>query len=991
MRKHYWLILFVAPILFQCAESRRYETKTEESNGYTYEYVTNDPLKVRIYTLKNGLKVYLSQYAAEPRIMTNIAVKAGGKNDPANATGLAHYLEHILFKGTADFGTLDWKKESVLLDSIETMFENYRKIKDSVERIKYYLKIDQTSNEAAKLAIANEYDKMVAEIGAKYTNASTSEDETVYINDIPANQIENWLYVESNRFKKIVPRLFHTELEAVYEEKNRSLDDDSWKTYEAMLANVFKKHPYGTQTVIGTIDHLKNPSITEIKNYFYKYYRPNNVAICLSGDLDYDKTIALVEKYFGDWEPNNDLEASTPIKEMPIEAPIEVNVYGPDAEWVNIGFRFNGRTSKDNLMVTLTDLILSNSQAGLIDLNLKQKQKVLEPYCTPQSFKDYTIHLFSGQPREGQSLTEVKDLLLGQIELIKKGEFEDWMIEAAVNDLKKSRLRGTEQNYSRGNALVQAFTNDLKWEDYLSEHGEMRKITKADIMKFASENYKDNYVVVYKRNGADPNAMRVTKPSITKVDLNKENISPFHQKMLDNKVEKLQPVFLDYDKDVKRAKMDAGIEVLYTTNSENDLFTLYYLSDVGTNNNPKMKVAVEYLEYLGTEDMSAEEFKKEQYKIGCNIGVSANADQTYVYVSGLTEHMDKAIQLLEKLLANPKADDEALAKMIDGIFKRRDDVKKDKDAILWEGLMNYSLYGPESPFTNVLSNKELRSLKSAELVDIIKNFTKTEHRILYYGPKSETELLTSLNQNHPVAENLSPAPAPKEFPMLDMNQPKVYWADYDMVQAEIIFASKGGKYDASLSPEIRMFNEYFGGNMASPVFQELREAQGLAYSAFAGYSTAQKKEGNNHFFGYIGTQADKQPEAMNAMMNLIQNFPRSENGFDVAQKSLLSKLESERITKSGILFNYEAAKRRGLDHDIRKDIYESIQNMTIEDVANFQQQFIKGKNFNIVLVGDRKKLSFKDLTKYGEVKELTLDELFGYEKPQKVNLESPNQ
>jgi predicted Zn-dependent peptidase len=188
-----------------------------------------------------------------------------------------------------------------------------------------------------------------------------------------------------------------------------------------------------------------------------------------------------------------------------------------------------------------------------------------------------------------------------------------------------------------------------------------------------------------------------------------------------------------------------------------------------------------------------------------------------------------------------------------------------------------------------------------------------------------------------------------------------------------------------------MFNEYFGGNMSSPVFQELREAQGLAYSAFAGYSSAQKKEGNNNFFGYIGTQADKQPEAMDAMMNLIQNFPRSENGFDVAQKSLLSKLESERITKTGILFNYEAARRRGLDHDIRQDIYQGIQSMTIEDVANFQQRFIKDKNFNVVLVGDRKKLSFKDLTKYGEVKELSLDELFGYEKPQKVDIETPNQ
>jgi zinc protease len=991
MRIFYPLSALLLIALTQCTKEGRYTTKTEESNGYTYEYVTNDPLKTRIYTLKNGLKVYLSQYAAEPRIMTNIAVKAGGKFDPANATGLAHYLEHIMFKGTADFGSLDWNKESILLDSIERMFETYRTMTDSIQRMEFYKKIDKTSNEAAKLAIANEYDKMVSEIGARYTNAYTTEDRTVYINDIPSNQIENWLYVEGNRFQKIVPRLFHTELEAVYEEKNRSLDNDYWKTYETLWANVFPQHPYGTQTVIGTIDHLKNPSITEIKNYFYKYYRPNNVAICLSGDLDYDKTIALVDKYFGDWEPNPDLKEWTPTEEKPIEKPVIVDVYGPDAEWVNLGFRFKGRTSKDQDLLTLTDMILSNSQAGLIDLNLKQQQKVLEPICSPQIMNDYTVHLFSGKPREGQTLEQVKELLLSQIELVKKGEFEDWLIEAVVNDLKKSRIRSYEQNYSRADALTIAFTNNMTWEDHLAFLDGLKKYTKQDVMKFASENYKENYVVVNKRNGKDPNTQRVTKPSITKVDLNKETVSPFHQKMLDNKVEKLQPVFLDYDKDVKRAKMDGGVDVLYTTNTENDMFTLYYLSDAGTNNDPRMQMAVEYIDYIGTEDMSAEDFKKEFYKLGCEIGVSATEDQTYVYVAGLSENMDKAVQLFDKLLTNPKADDEALSKMIDGSFKKRDDIKKDKGAILWEGLVNYGLYGPQSPFTNVLSNKELRELKSTELVDIIKNFTKTEHRILYYGPKEEKELLASLNQNHILPEALIPAPAPKEFPMQDMTKSKVLWANYDMVQAEIIFVSKGGKYDPNLAADVRMFNEYFGGNMASPVFQELREAQGLAYSAFAGYNNAQKKEGNNHFFGYIGTQADKQPEAMDAMMNLIQNFPKSENGFDVAQKSLLSRLESERITKASILFNYESAKRRGVDHDLRKDIYESIQNMTIEDVANFQKQYIKDKPFNVVLVGDKKKLSFKHLTKYGEVKELTLDELFGYEKPQKVDLETPNQ
>jgi predicted Zn-dependent peptidase len=324
-------------------------------------------------------------------------VKAGGKNDPATNTGLAHYLEHIMFKGTADFGTLDWKKESVYLDSVEHMFTHYGTLKDSIERVKYYKLIDQVSNEASKYAIANEYDKMVSELGARGTNAYTSEDRTVYINDIPANQLENWLQLEGNRFQKIVPRLFHTELEAVYEEKNRSLDNDYWKTFETLYSAIFTKHPYGTQTVIGTIDHLKNPSITEIKNYFDTYYRPNNVAICLSGDLDYDKTIALIDKSFGNWKPNEQLPTWSKVDEDPIASPIAKEVYGPDAEWINIGFRFNGRNSEDYKLLTLTDMILSNSQAGVIDINLKQKQKVIEPSTYVDQLNDYAIHTFSGR------------------------------------------------------------------------------------------------------------------------------------------------------------------------------------------------------------------------------------------------------------------------------------------------------------------------------------------------------------------------------------------------------------------------------------------------------------------------------------------------------------------------------------------------------------------------------------------------------------------
>ncbi len=978
----------VVVLLASCQNPGQYAQKTAESNGYTYEYVPDDPLNVRIYTLKNGLKVYLSRYEGEPRIQTQIAVRAGGKNDPADNTGLAHYLEHIMFKGTPDFGTLDWEKEKIYLDSIEAMFNAYALIEDSAERVAYYKLIDQVSNEASKFAIANEYDKMVSEIGARGTNAYTTEDRTVYINDIPANQVANWVAIEANRFRQIVPRLFHTELEAVYEEKNRSLDNDYWKVYEALYAGIFSKHPYGTQTVIGTIEHLKNPSITEIKNYFNKYYRPNNVAICMSGELDFDKTIALIDKAFGGWEPNPELEPWNRVEETPITQPVVKEVYGPDAEWVTLGFRFGGRSSDDYNLLRLTDMILSNSQAGLIDLNLKQQQKVIEPASFADAMNDYSIHYFTGRPREGQRLEDVRDLLLAQIELVKQGQFDDWLIEAIINDLKMSRIRSAESNWSRAAQMVTAFTNDMPWARVVSEVDALKQYTKEDVMRFASEHYNNNYVVVYKRTGQDPNALKVTKPSISKVTLNKEDRSPFHETILKNEVEKLQPKFLDFKTDLQQLAMNHDVEVLYTPNTENDLFTLYYLSDVGTNNDPTMQVAVEYLEYVGTSQYTAEELKKEFYKLGSSFGVFADDERTYVYLSGLSENMDKSIQLFESLLADPQADNEALQKMIDGIFKKREDAKKDKGTIMFSGLMNYGLYGSESPFTNVLSNKELRELQPDQLIGIIKDFTRTQHRVLYYGPATEDQLVASLNQFHVLPDELKPVPPPVEFTMQEVTNPTVYWADYDMVQEEIMFLSKGEQFDKERLPIARMFNEYFGGNMSSPVFQELREAQGLAYSAFANYGVGAKATANDRFYAYIGTQADKQPEAMKAMLGLLQNFPRSENGLEVARNSILSQIESERIRKAGILFNYETARRRGLDYDIRQDIYEEVKTFTLEDVAKFQEEYLKDKKFNVVLIGDKEKINFKDLAKYGTVKQLSLDEIFGYEKVQKIDMET---
>lgn len=977
MKKEFFVLLW-AIILVACDPSEQpFETKTATENGYTYEYVAGDAMNTRVYTLENGLKVYLSDYENAPRVQVFIPVKAGGKNDPADNTGLAHYLEHMMFKGTDEFGTLNYTEEVVMLDSIEQMFNHYASLKDDGDRKAYYAKIDQYSNEAAKLAIPNEYDKMMAMIGAKGLNAYTTEDRTVYTVDIPSNEIPRFLEIEGARFKKIVNRLFHTELEAVYEEKNGSLDNDYWKVFESLYQGAFQKHQYGAQTVIGTIDHLKNPSITEIKKYFEKYYRPNNVAICMSGDIDYDETIQLIDKHFGSWAPNENLPKWTKTEEAPITAPIVKEVYGPDAEFLNLAFRFGGTSSKDQIKVKLIDMILNNAEAGLIDLNLKQKQAVLNAGAYVNDMNDYSLHTIYGNAKNNQSLEEVRDLILEQIELVKNGDFDDWLLDAVITDFKKSRMQSLESNWSRANSMVMAFTNNMDWSDYIQEIDKMEKITKEEIVAFANANYNDNYVVVYKRNGEDPNKQKVDKPEINKVPLNREDKSAFHQAMADTEVNKLTPAFVNFSEDIDQFAVN-NVDVLSRKNKENELFSLTYLLDLGKNADPKMAMAVQYLEFLGTNVYNAEEFKKELYKIGCSFSVFASTERTYVTLSGLDENMEKATALFESLLASPQPDQGALELMVDRTFKSRSDAKKSKGNILWDGLFNYGKYGEKNPFNDVMANAELQEIQAEELTGLIQGITKLPHRILYYGPREADAVSEFLATNHPVPAEFAPVPTLKKYEELNLDVPTVYWTDYDMVQTEIVFLAKGEDYSSQNEPVVRMFNEYFGGGMNSIVFQEIREAQGLAYSVFSSFSQPSKKDKANYLFAYVGTQADKQAEAMNAMMELLNNMPESEEAFSIAKNAILNKIESERITGSSVLWNYISAQDKGLDYDVRQDIYEQVQGMEFADLKSFQEKFVEDQKYVTVLVGSRDKIDFNALKTYGDVTELSLDQLFGY-------------
>lgn len=980
------IVLSISLFIVSCKTNNENVIQTEthtDSNGYTFETVTNDPTGLRLYTLDNGLTVYLSQNTDEPKIQTYIAVRAGSNYDPKESTGLAHYLEHMVFKGTSEFGTLNWEKEKGYLDQISDLYEKHRAEKDPEKKKEIYKQIDKVSLEASNYAAANEYDKMTSSIGAERTNAHTWFEETVYHNKIPANELNKWLHLEKERFSELVLRLFHTELEAVFEEFNRGQDNDWRKKSAAMLEGLFPNHPYGQQTTIGTGEHLKNPSMVDIHNYFNKYYVPNNMALVLVGDLDFDKTIKMVDETLGELEKKDVTHPELP-KEDPLTAPVIKEVYGPTAESVSVAFRSEGLGSDQHKLLTVADMILANGNAGLIDLNLNQKQIVQNAGCSATFLNDYGYHNFNGTPKADQSLDEVKDLLLQQIEKLKAGEFDDWMIEAVVNDLKLSQTRRYENNSALASAYYNAFIHREKWEDKVKFLDELKKVSKEELVEFANNFYKDNYVVTYKRQGEDKNIVKVENPGITPINLNRGKNSEFYKEFINTQSEPLQPKYVDYKSAIKETTTNNGLKVSYIENELNDLFELYIIFDMGRDNDKKLGLAVGYLEYLGTDKYTAEELKKEFYKLGVNYFVSTQGDKSYVALSGLKENLPKGMDLLEHLWSNAEADEDAYNKYVEKIAKGRQDNKTNKRNILRNGLMNYAKYGENSRLRNIIQVSDLKEINPSELVNLVKQLKDYKQRIFYYG-KDVDNAITVLNKKHIVPEKLMDYP--EEMAYLEKETGgHVYFVDFDMVQSEMMFLAKGEPFKPENLAASTLFNSYFGGGMSSIVFSEIRESKSLAYSAWANYANAREKDKSNYVMAYVGTQANKLPEAVDAMMELMSDMPEAEEQFLSAKEATLKKLAAQRITKTNIFWNYERLQKLGIDNDNREEMYNAIKDMTIEDLREFFNKNIKGENYNVMVIGNKKDIDFRALRKLGKVQEMDIDYLFNYEKDKEIKL-----
>lgn len=945
-----------------------------------YESAENDPLNARIYTLENGLKVYMTVNKETPRIQTYIAVRVGAKNDPSETTGLAHYFEHLMFKGTEQFGTMNYQQEKPLLDQIEQKFEEYRKLTDSAERVACYAVIDSLSLEASKYAIPNEYDKLMSAIGAKGTNAYTGYDMTVYVEDIPSNQIENWAKIQADRFKHNIIRGFHTELETVYEEKNMSLTNDFRKVIERASQELFKKHPYGLQTVLGTQENLKNPSITNIKNYYSKWYVPNNMAICLSGDFDPENMLEVIKKYFGDMKPNPNLEYLKYEAEDEIERPIQKEVRGLESPFAVLAWRFPGSSSKEIDTLTLLSNVLYNGRAGLLDLNVNQAQRTLSSSLFLYEQSDYTMLFAIGEPKEGQGLEEVKGIMMDEIEKLKKGEFDQELIAATINNYKKQQLRKLESNSARANMFVEAFISGTEWNDAIHRLDRIERLTKEDLVAFAQRHFKENYVQINKIQGVDNSVQSISKPKITAIHTNRDTSSNFLKEIQQSTVEPIEPKFIDFAKDMSVLKAKGDLEVLYKQNTTNNLYTLAYLYDFGSNEEKMLEMALNYMEYLGTESITPEQKKQKLYSLAQDCATLPGPDETIIYFQGLSETMKEGVELFEEVLSNAKPNEQALQNLKDDMIKERQNAKLSQRPC-YIALEDYVTYGKNNPTNNTLSNKEILEMTSDQLIAKLKELLSIKHTILYYGPETQETLLSSIAEMHKASENLKEIPKNTSIQNRITKENEVFIAPYDAKQIYMMqYSNTGEKYDAEDEADVTLYNNYFGSGMNAIVFQEMREARGLAYSAMARYNKPTNLQEPYTFTTFIATQNDKLIDATTAFEQIINDMPKSEPAFNIAKENLIAKIRSQRTTKENVLFAYYNARKLGLNYDINSDIFQKVQNMTLQDVVNFQEKKIKNRVYSLGILGKESDLDMKGLEKLGykKVTRLSLEEIFGY-------------
>ncbi|HNW99625.1 MAG TPA: insulinase family protein [Bacteroidales bacterium] len=946
---------------------------------YTIAQEAKTPAKIKVTkcVLDNGLTVLLNEDHTIPLVYGGVVTKAGSKNDPSDHTGIAHYLEHMLFKGTEEMGTTDFEKEKPFLENIYALYDSLGQTVDENKRKEIQKKINEQSLKAGEYAIPIEIDKLIKSIGGSGMNAFTAEEMTFFYNAFPPNQFEKWLELYSHRFTNPVFRSFQSELEVVYEEKNRSMDNFGMKLIETFLANLYKKHPYGQQTAIGTIEHLKNPSLNAMYKFYKTYYVANNMALVICGDFNTDEILPIIKEKFGTWKsgtvpefPKYDEKDFNGREVVEVKlTPIKLGI---------IGFRTVPNGNTDEVALDVCNRILSNTgQTGLLDKLVLDNKLMAAQYIPLGQNNDYGASVFLFIPKIlGQSLENAEQLIMSEFDSLRNGKFDDWLLEAVKKDIYTEFKLNLENFDNRTTLIAQAFAQSRDIDDYLNYPDKIKKITKEDVIKAAQKYYNKNYLIMLSKMGF-PKKEKLDKPGYEPVKPKQDAKSPFAKKFETMKAKEPVADFVNFGSDVQVAELAKDVTLYYTPNPENDIYTLKIKFGVGKYKMPQLYYAAELMNYAGTKTKSLNEVKKAFQKTGCSYSFSCDDNYLTAELTGIESELKAGVILLQELLSEPVVDKEKIKNIVEGEQATRKLEDADAPGVA-QALLQYVRKKNNSTFINRLSMKEIKALNADSLLAVFKKGLTYEVQVHYTGSQySFADVSDILKSSLQFQSNLKTSESPVVINDEVYNENTVYFVNRkDAVQSQIYFYIKGEDYSIDKEAYIDAFNDYFGGGFSGLVIQEIREYRSMAYTAAASYSIPMLTGKRSSFIGYVGTQADKTVDAIQVFDSLICFMPEKKERIENIRSSLVQEAYASRPDFRELTEKYLNWKLKGYIEDPSKYKLETYKNLTFDDIVKFYNTSIKGKPIVICIVGDKKRLNMTDIAKFGKIVEVKESSLF---------------
>ena len=932
----------------------------------------NAQINVKTTTLDNGLKVVMCEEHSAPKVFGAVYVHAGSKNDPLDATGMAHYFEHIMFKGTDRIGTINWEAEKVYLDSIDIMYDKLHETTDVEARAAIQKKINELSIASTEYAIPNEVDVILTKMGGTGLNAGTAYDQTMYFNAFPSNQIEKWMDVYVERFRNPVFRLFQSELETVYEEKNMYGDGPINAFQECMFKEVFGEHPYG-RPVIGLTEHLKNPQTSKMREFYNTYYVANNMTLILVGDINIEEIEPMIAEKFGTWrsgkipaQPEFTLPTfNGPTVKKVRMTPIKVGV---------LAWRGVKVSDPDYLPLSIACNIFSNGETGIMDKDMLDG-RIMMAMLMPLSLEDHGANIIIYVPQIlGQSHEEAEDIVFESVNKLKNGEFSDELFEAIRTSMLKERIQSTEGIAALSELFLELEQRSMTYDDYLAETERIKNITKDEIIAIANKYFSNDYLAVRSKMGF-PAKDKVDKPNWKPIEAKNTDAKSDFAKMIETEeVTPVTPQVIEFGKDVEITNINDCYTMYSTKNPYNDIFNLTISYNYGTIDNPDLERAISYWSMQGTEKMTFEELGLELQTLGASITLSAGPSTNTVNIEGFEKDFDRIMALCEDKLFNP-ANDETKKDLIIDNERMEESTLKD-DASEWAlAIRQYALYGDKSSYLTQTPLKQWKKRTGEELLNEVKKAHYYNGDVYFSGNLDNQEVINTLEKYNIVKNNA--VKANQKFKTENnFTDNQVFIAhNKKFRQSNIFMHVPSVTLDEKDQAVSQVFNKYFGTDMYSIVFQEIREFRSLGYTAYGYFTYDYLNRKPGYLFTFLGTQSDKTNDGIEALRGLITDMPERLEKFNASKDALIMSRASNYVGFRSMPETVSSWMKQGYNHDPRLEVTEIIRNTEYKDVYDFYKRNVADRPIVIMMSGNKKQFDLKALEKYGDIKELKYKEI----------------